>query len=138
MSILQNAVYVPELGYLRSAHRHDYITFEAQGDEFMIDGGNEYLRRNFTSDVDLGFVDYTLTSESTLEEIYDRLLWGTYGKDGKQPLKWLPICELETDHLCAILDHTPHQKLAPCVFDTIRHTLQQRNAWSLYLMKKGF
>lgn len=129
-NVIQNAVFVPGTGYLRSVHHHDYITFEAQGDSFMIDGGNEYLRRNFISDIDLGFVDYALTTDSTLDEIYNKLLWGTYGKSGKGPLKWLPICELETNHLYAILGNVPITKLAPCVFDTIRHTLQSRKAWS--------
>jgi hypothetical protein len=30
--------------------------------------------------------------------------WGTYGKDGKQPLRYVPIKDLEADHIQAILD----------------------------------
>ena len=122
MTIIQNAVYVPEQNvYLKSANRHDYIVFESQGDSFFIDGGNEYLRRSFRSDVDLGFVDYTLTNESSLQEIYDKLLWGTYGKKGNEPLRWLPIRTLEESHLKAILNQVPN--VHPLIVATIRHHL---------------
>ena len=32
-----------------------------------------------------------------------KLVWGTYGKDGKQPLKWAKFIDCEDDHLKAIL-----------------------------------
>lgn len=30
-------------------------------------------------------------------------MWGTYGKDGKQPLQYIPLVDLETEHLHNIL-----------------------------------
>lgn len=122
MTIIQNAVHVPEKNvYLKSAHVHEYVGFQSQGDDFFIDGGCEYLRRNFGSDVDLGFVDYTLTSESSLQEIYDKLLWGTYGKSGREPLKWLPIRTLEASHIKAILNQVSN--VHPLYVAVLRHHL---------------
>lgn len=37
--------------------------------------------------------------------------WGTYGKDGKQPLKWVKYIDLEPDHIEAILESQPAQTL---------------------------
>ena len=34
---------------------------------------------------------------------WSQLMWGTYGKSGKEPLRSLPLTECETDHLQAIL-----------------------------------
>jgi len=35
------------------------------------------------------------------------LLWGTYGKSGKEPLKWVKLGDCETEHLQAILRTQP-------------------------------
>ena len=36
------------------------------------------------------------------------LLWGTYGKDGKQPLKHILLKEMTNEHIQAILDTQTH------------------------------
>jgi hypothetical protein len=41
-------------------------------------------------------------------EAQANLLWGTYGKSGKEPLKWVRLIDCETDHLQAILRTQPH------------------------------
>jgi hypothetical protein len=51
-----------------------------------------------------------LTKYMTFDHEEDRKYfhWGTYGKDGKGPLKYIPLCELETDHIEAILETQKH------------------------------
>lgn len=87
---------------IASIHTHDYQTCGCENDT-MVDGGPDYCR--------CGAVDFDKTVNLCLDDsmsihyINENLLWGTYGKDGKQPLEWKFICMLETDHLIAILDN---------------------------------
>lgn len=48
-----------------------------------------------------------LTSDMTVEEVKDLMMWGTYGINGDQPLKWIPMKDLTLEHLEAILIHEP-------------------------------
>lgn len=105
IKIIQNALYLKSQDiYIQSNGVHDFVRYKIGKFEGFIDGGREYLRRvevpaNLLGDI----IDYCLTTESHPEEIKDKLLWGTYGKNGKAALKYLPIRLLETDHLEAIL-----------------------------------
>lgn len=104
--IIQNAVYVPsQRTYYVSAHVHDFIPFSVGDEEHFIDGGTDYFRSTLldSAKADKLVVDYCLTSANTLDEIRQKLLWGTYGKDGRQPLAWLPISELSVEHLGALI-----------------------------------
>lgn len=38
---------------------------------------------------------------------FQTIRWGTYGKSGREPLSWIPICELSNSHLEAILATQP-------------------------------
>jgi hypothetical protein len=42
-----------------------------------------------------------------LEQAKQVAIWGTYGKDGRGPLKWKKLVECETDHLIAIIKTQP-------------------------------
>jgi hypothetical protein len=101
--IIQNAAWDIEHDiYYQSIGRHDYITWENSGGKFMIDGGRAYFR-SCVWDRPGYSVPLYLTNTSSAEDVITKLLWGSYGKDGKQPLTWRPIRMLETDHLLAIL-----------------------------------
>lgn len=104
--IYQNAVAITEDGkvtYITSSSRHDFrpYTFN-DGSHFYVDGGGEYLRRVGTVPEGCSLEEFSLSDESSQEEIELKALWGTLGKDGKGPLKYLPIVELEQDHVEAI------------------------------------
>ena len=111
--IIQNAIYVPSLKlFLKSSHRHDYVVVDIPGDKQVgVDGGNVYFR-SIGDPAD--FVDYYLTTANTLEQIADKLLWGTYGADllggvfgvdGKMKPNYVLLKDCDTDHLKAILKH---------------------------------
>jgi hypothetical protein len=44
----------------------------------------------------------------SIEEKMNNFIWGTYGKDGKSPLKYVLLKNCETDHLQNILANVKH------------------------------
>jgi hypothetical protein len=107
MPIYQNAVYVPSQDkFYVSSHRHDYVEFEVDGKSYAIDGGCDYLKRSGILNP-LEIEDWSLNEENTFEEIKDRMLWGTRGKSGDEPFRWVPLSKCTTMHLKAILRTQP-------------------------------
>lgn len=96
----------PDGTLLQSYHVHDYKTYtDANGEQYMIDGGCEYLRTSVNEE----HAEYfTVTTDDTHEMQRKCFHWGTRGKDGQSPLTWKPLRELDTDHIQAILE-TQHQ-----------------------------
>lgn len=92
---------------LVSRHRHDYVMCTCDN-KTMLDGGTDYQRYG---GVDLDLVD---TSASVyLTDGFDKCrtvpIWGTYGKDGKQPLKHVSIADMEDEHLEAVIKENGHR-----------------------------
>ncbi len=104
--IIQNAVRIIKTGeILQSNHVHDYQSVTVDGRHIMIDGGREYFRSSNLSHNDVD--NLCLTDDQPKKEIRNKLLWGTRGKTGKDPLKWVFIKDCEPDHLQAIIDNCP-------------------------------
>jgi hypothetical protein len=72
----------------------------------MVDGGNDYLRRNVVREAPAE--ELSVYSDDPFEIVREAFSWGTRGKDGQQPLKYVALCNLETDHIQAILDTQTH------------------------------
>ena len=47
----------------------------------------------------------TIYDNEPFESSMKKLLWGTYGKSGKDPLKYVKLFECETDHLNNIIKY---------------------------------
>jgi len=144
--IIQNAIRVKDK-IINSVHVHDCLTIEEKrnsGDviEFMIDGGKEYFRGNRNSFQkyyednndnvpeygieDFEFEDLRLHQDtSTITEIKNKLLWGTYGKSGKEPLKFVKLIDCEIEHLENILRNI--KKLNPLYEFIIILILMEKN-----------
>ena len=112
--LIQNAAWIPEADlYLRSVNIHDFIRWQSEDGkvDYAVDGGEgrgAYVRR-------VGYeggrvFDWCLYDTDPFDLIAGRLLWGTFGKEGKEPRRWRPISSLELDHLQAILKTQPHIK----------------------------
>jgi hypothetical protein len=116
MPIIQNAVKITEDGkdfYLISTHVHDFAQYVFKsGRYYAVDGGNEYLRRayNINDDESECIKLWCLSEQSSLNEICQKLLWGTYGKNGDEPLKYVPLASLTKAHLKNILKTQPQIK----------------------------
>ena len=105
--IVSNRIRTPDGTILESMHRHDYVTYEdANGLEYMVDGGLDYLRRNVHDDAP--YIELSVYSDDSHDVIRDVFKWGTRGKDGKQPLTYVPLKNLTTEHIEAILETQDH------------------------------
>ena len=99
--IVYNAIRTPDGTILESTHRHDYKTYtDRNGEEYMVDGGCEYLRRNVCH---VPAEELTIYSDAPIEQIREVFTWGTYGKDGKQPLKRVLLKDMSNSHLQNII-----------------------------------
>ena len=109
--LIRNGIKTPDGTEIFSQHRHDYVSYtDKNGSTYAVDGGISYLRRAFTNK------DYTELSVSledvTLPEAAKIATWGTRGKNGDEPLRYIPISEMSLDHLEAVLaTQTPAPQL---------------------------
>ena len=87
---------------LVSRHRHDYVTCGCPNDA-MVDGGNEYERYG-AMDMDKIETKYVYADDD-FELVRQHAMRGSRGKDGKQPLTWIPIAEMDKDYLLAVLNY---------------------------------
>ena len=105
--IVSNRIRTPDGTILESMHRHDYRTYvDANGKEYMVDGGLDYLRRNVHDDAP--YEELSVYDDALHVEIRNVFKWGTRGKDGKQPLTYVPLKDLTTEHIEAILETQTH------------------------------
>lgn len=122
-SLIYNAIMTPDGTVLASRSRHDYKEYtDANGKVYVIDGGLDYCRRSNNGDE----VDLTMTDEQPHSVQRDVLTWGTYGKDGKQPLAHVPIREMETEHIEAVLETQP--RIYPVYRSCMERELAERKA----------
>jgi hypothetical protein len=64
--------------------------------EKYLRGWEDYLRKNHNLSVNSPIIEFQV------------IKWGTYGKSGLEPLRWIPICELSNSHLEAIINTQYH------------------------------
>jgi hypothetical protein len=105
LRILLNRIKTPDGTILTSYNRHNYVEYKdtLTKEVLMVDGGTDYLRRNVGTYEELSVYDdgSHITRRSAVH-------WGTRGKDGKQPLVYKLLKDLDSDHIEAILK-TQHQ-----------------------------
>lgn len=106
--ILLNQIRTPDGTILTSTHRHDYRThIDANGKVYMVDGGNSYLRRTVHKDAPYEELSIYLDPYDHNHN-REHFKWGTYGLEGKGPLRRVPLKDLDTDHIEAILETQKH------------------------------
>ena len=120
-SMIRNAMRTPDGTILRSRHRHDYVTHtDANGNEYMLDGGLDYIRRSANGDE----VDMVVTTEDSFEAVRQACDWGTYGINGDQPLLYIKLCDMETAHIEAVLQNV--SRINPSIKTSMEHELEYR------------
>lgn len=100
--ILVNALWTPDGTRLQSYSRHDYKEHvdSTNGKIYMVDGGLDYIRRSANGDE----VDASVFLDDEYMLVREQVTWGTYGKNGDQPLRYIPVSEMSNDHIQAVLD----------------------------------
>lgn len=100
--IIVNQIRTPDGTILRSMHRHDYVTYtDKNGLEYMVDGGTDYLRRNIQESAP--HEELTIYSDAPFEVIRENYCRGGRGKDGTQPLTWVPMSQMNDAWLAACI-----------------------------------
>lgn len=101
--LVVNAFYTPDGTRLQSYSHYDYKEYvDANGKTYMVDGGLSYQRRSAHGDeID----DSLYLHEDEYAVIRDQVTWGTYGKHGNQPLRFVPVSELSNEHIEALIDY---------------------------------
>jgi len=96
-----NAIRTPDGTVIASRNRHDYVThLDKNGEVYMVDGGLDYLRRNVNNEP---HEELSVPSTAPFEDIRKAFAWGSRGKDGKQELRYVTLCEMSDDHLDAVI-----------------------------------
>lgn len=115
----------PDGTKLQSFHRHDYKTHtDKNGEEYMIDGGLDYVRTSMNKHP---AVYHTITMDDPHHLRREHFHWGSYGKQGNEPLRWIALKDMETDHIKAVLIIKPSESwLAQLLNDELKYRDKQQ------------
>jgi len=104
--LIANRWQTPDGTILHSKHRHDYVThFDTVLErEVFLDGGLDYTRISFGDCLK----DISVYSNDKHEVKREVFCWGTRGKDGKQPVTFIYLKDMETDHIESVLSTQHH------------------------------
>ena len=101
--LVYNAVTCTEcLKTIVSRNRHDYVTCECPNNA-MVDGGLDYIRYG-AKDMNK-VVHHAVYDDEDFSKVRQYATRGSRGKDGLQPLTYIPICDMDDDYLQAVLDY---------------------------------
>jgi hypothetical protein len=101
--IIVNRIITPDGTTITSKNRHDYRCHtDANGFTYCVDGGRDYLRRTYDDNAPKA-IEASLYSEDPHELIREAFTWGTYGKTGKDELKFVSLKDMDSDHIEAVI-----------------------------------
>ena len=107
--LIYNALRTPDGTIIESKSRHDYVTHvDANGKEYMIDGGLNYVRCSANGDEE----HLTITLDDAHAVVRQYCKWGTRGVAGDKPLRYVALHEMDTDHIEAVIQNVPSINLA--------------------------
>jgi hypothetical protein len=134
--IILNQIRTPDGTILKSMHRHDYVTYtDNNGHQYMVDGGSEYLRRNVNEtkknfllkiwifllkligkkwNDPLLYTELSVYSDAPFEVIRENFHRGGRGKDGRQPLTWVPMHQMSNEWIKACIRYNAERGMTDC------------------------
>jgi len=93
--LILSQIQTPDGTILKSMHVHDYVThLDVNGETYVLDGGNEYQKYTITNEP---FKDLSIYSDAPYEIIRENYHRGGRGKDGLQPLTWVPLSKMSNE-----------------------------------------
>ena len=100
-NIVYNGLKTPDGTILESRFRWDYQAHtDANGKVYVLDGGLDYVRCSLIEDQIL----LTVTLDDPHEQVRQVVKWGTYGKEGTDPLSYVKLADMSDEHIRAVLD----------------------------------
>ena len=107
LMLIRNAWKTPDGTVIESRSVHDYVEYvDANGETYMVDGGISYVRRSVNDEPAKSLCLYDSEPHEVQRDI---LTWGTYGKNGDEPLTFKKIADMSTNHIKAVL-----KECSPC------------------------
>ena len=98
--LIKNSIRTPDGTVLTSRHIHDYQLHKDKNKEvYSTDGGIDYIRRSVNNEP---YEDLSLYSDDPFEKLREGFEWGTYGKNGNEPLHYKSVSNMSTNHINAI------------------------------------
>jgi hypothetical protein len=99
---LYNAIKTPDGHILHCKNGHDYQTYKdtVSGEEYMLDGVGYTTRRSINK---VPAEDLSVWTEDDFELVRKAKFWTSYGKDGQSAGQIMALCEMEDEHVAAIL-----------------------------------
>jgi hypothetical protein len=85
-----------------SYHRHDYKTCRCPN-EAMVDGGTDYARYGAMDMKKI--VHHEVFADDDFQLVRQYATRGSRGKDGMQPLTYIPLKDMDDDYLQAVLEY---------------------------------
>lgn len=94
--IVYNAIQTPDGTVLESTHRHDYVTYvdSIDGKEYMVDGGQDYLRRNTGN-----YIELSLYHDDDFMLVREKLVRFNMFTD-----EYVPLCKMSDQWIDNVLD----------------------------------
>jgi len=108
---------------ITSHYQHHYVTCKCG--KVSADGGRAYLKRRYSaanSDGSLPYLDLSIMSTEAFESLRGALYRGSRGKNGDEPLKWIPLCGISDDYLVNLIAYQEKGGYT----DTIDYKLQKQ------------
>ena len=116
--LVYSAIQTPDGTILESLYTHDYVTHtDANGLEYMLDGGNEYQR--YITQPTAPFTNISLYMDDDFELIRQKVKRGGRGVDGRQPLTFVPICEMNDGWLQASITYNEDRGLGNSIHNKL-------------------
>lgn len=108
--LIANMIQTPDGTILRSYHRHDCVFHkDKNGLEYMVDGGNDYQR--VIVHAEQPHKDLSIYSDAPFETVREYYCRGGRGKDGTQPLTWVPMSKMSDEWLKACIVYNEERSL---------------------------
>ena len=116
-NLIKNSIRTPDGTVLRSRGVHDFASHfdEVSNETYFTDGGLDYIRRSVNT---VPAVELDVYDDSPHDLIRQEFDWGSYGKYGDQPLRYIRLCDMEEDHINAILRTQPINDKTRKLFQT--------------------
>ena len=107
--LIANRIQTPDGTILHSKHRHDYVCHvdKVNGERYCLDGGNDYCKISFEKNPPINCSVY---STDDFEIVRQVMLRGTYGKDGIEDFKFVPLCEMSNEWISNTINYISKNK----------------------------